>query len=315
MMRGIRLVVTVAGMLTVLTGPGSAGVLFSYNGFGNSSGLAMVGSAATVATADGTVLRLAAAVGMQAGAAYSATPVALGNNATFSTQFQFRFTNPGGWDPADGITFVLGTSTTGLGGTGEGMGYSGVSGNSVAIEFDTYNNGNAVGNDDGNSSNHISIDTNGVLTNTAVISVYGNNSCGFPVTGYPPQNSYQVPGCMSNGDLWTANISYDGSHLTVTVSDPAEGSTFTALNNYPIDLASLLGQNTAFVGFTSGTGYGWENHDIVNWTFANTSTLTPSNPAAAPALSGWVMAALAAGLAASALLMLRRTAHRASSRI
>ena len=75
---------------------------------------------------------------------------------------------------------------------------------------------------------------------------------------------------MSNGDLWTANISYDGSNLTVIITDPAEASSFTAINNYAINLASLLGQNTAYVGFTSGTGGGWENHDIVNWTFANT---------------------------------------------
>jgi uncharacterized protein (TIGR03437 family) len=72
------------------------------------------------------------------------------------------------------------------------------------------------------------------------------------------------------GDLWTANISYNGSNLTVIVTDPAEASSFTAINNYPINLASLLGQNTAYVGFTAGTGGGWENHDIVNWTFANT---------------------------------------------
>ena len=72
-------------------------------------------------------------------------------------------------------------------------------------------------------------------------------------------------------DLWTVNINYDGSKLTVTLTDPAEGSSFTAINGYAINLASMLGQNTAYVGFTSGTGTGWENHDIVNWTFANTA--------------------------------------------
>ncbi|MGB7720566.1 MAG: BACON domain-containing carbohydrate-binding protein [Bryobacteraceae bacterium] len=246
----------------------ASGTQFTYNGFASTAGLTMVGNAATVSTSDGTVLRLTPATGNQSGAAYNTTPVTLGNNATFSTQFQFRFSNQGGTEPADGIVFVLGTSTKGLGGLGVGMGYQGVSGNSFGIEFDTYNNtGFGLGNDDGNSSNHVSIDTNGNLTNTDLTNVYGNQTCVF-ATG---TNSNTAAGCMSNGDLWTVNISYNGSNLTVTLTDPAKGSSFTAINNYPINLASVLGQNTAYVGFTSGTGAGWENHDIVNWTFANTT--------------------------------------------
>jgi uncharacterized protein (TIGR03437 family) len=262
--------ITVGGQTFTVTQAAAAasGTQFTYNGFASTAGLTMVGNAATVSTSDGTVLRLTPATGNQSGAAYNTTPVTLGNNATFSSQFQFRFSNQGGTEPADGIVFVLGTSTKGLGGLGVGMGYQGVSGNSVGIEFDTYNNtGFGLGNDDGNSSNHVSIDTNGNLTNTGLTNVYGNQTCIF-ATG---SNSNTAAGCMSNGDLWTVNISYNGSNLTVTLTDPAKGSSFTAINNYPINLASLLGQNTAYAGFTSGTGAGWENHDIVNWTFANTT--------------------------------------------
>jgi uncharacterized protein (TIGR03437 family) len=256
------------GTFTIAGSAPASGTQFTYNGFASTAGLTMVGNAATVSTSDGTVLRLTPATGNQSGAAYNTTPVTLGNNATFSTQFQFRFSNQGGTEPADGIVFVLGTSTKGLGGLGVGMGYQGVSGNSFGIEFDTYNNtGFGLGNDDGNSSNHVSIDTNGNLTNTGLTNVYGNQTCIF-ATG---SNSNTAAGCMSNGDLWTVNISYNGSNLTVTLTDPAKGSSFTAINNYPINLASLLGQNTAYAGFTSGTGAGWENHDIVNWTFANTT--------------------------------------------
>jgi len=265
--------ITVGGQTFTVTQAAAAttGTQFTYSGFASTAGLTMVGNAATASTSDGTVLRLTPATGGQSGAAYSTTPITLGNNATFSTQFQFRLTNPGGWDPADGIVFVLGTSTNGLGAGGVGMGYQGVSGNSVGIEFDTYNNAGAgLGDNDGNSSNHVAIDTNGVLTNTDLTNVYGNQSCGF-ASGNPAQNPNTVAGCMSNGDLWTANIGYDGSKLTVTLTDPAEGSSFTAINGYAINLASILGQSTAYVGLTSGTGAGWENHDIVNWTFANTT--------------------------------------------
>jgi Bacterial lectin len=85
--------------------------------------------------------------------------------------FQFRFTDPGGIDPADGITFVLAATSTGLGAGGGQIGYGGVP-NSVAIEFDTFNTGGG----DGNSSNHVGIDTNGVLTDTSLTNVYGKQT-------------------------------------------------------------------------------------------------------------------------------------------
>jgi len=290
-----------------------AAVLFSYSSFSSTVGLTLVGNSATKTTSDGAVMRLTPAAGSQAGAIYSTTAVPLGTNATFSTQFQFRFTNPGGVDPADGITFVIANSPGGLGASGNGMGYSGSSANSLAIEFDTYNNSIAAGGlgqfaAEPNSSNHVAIDIGGVLTNTAPSNVYGDASCGFP-TGDPAQNTYSVAGCMSNGDLWTVNISYNGSALTVTLSDPAEGTTFTALNAYAINIASILATNTAYVGFTASTGSGFENQDIVNWTFSNSSTIsgTPSGgTASAPALSVWGICGLALLLAASAAIMFRR---------
>ena len=202
---------------------------FAFNGFANTAGLTLVGNAATASTSDGTVLRLTPANKNQSGAAYSTTPVTLGNNATFSTQFQFRFSNAGGTKPADGITFVLGTSTNGLGASGVGLGYAGVSGNSVAIEFDTYDNTNPLlGYDDGSSSNHVAIDKNGNLAITANTDVYGKKICDFSTA-----NPNTAAGCMSNGDLWTVNINYDGTKLTVTLKDdPKEGSSFTAINGY-----------------------------------------------------------------------------------
>jgi hypothetical protein len=265
----IKLFLLVLGLCT----SSAYATLVTYNDFSTTAGLTLVGSAGTALTGDGTVLRVTPASGGQSGAAYSTSAITLGSSATFSTTFQFRFTNPGGWDPADGITFVLAASPTGLGGAGVGIGYAGVP-NSVAIEFDTYNNaGYGLGNNDGNSSNHVSVDTNGNLTDTAITNVYGNGSCGFN-PGTPTQNPYTSAGCMSNGDLWTVSIGYNGTNLVTSLFDPAEGSTFTAINNLPIDIGSILGTNQAYVGFTSGTGAGWENHDIIDWQFANTTQLS-----------------------------------------
>jgi hypothetical protein len=259
----MRLNPLLAGLVLVAgatSAPAWAGVVVNHPDFSSTAGLTLVNNAATASTGAGKVLRLVPGADGQSGAAYSTTPVALGQGGTFSTTFQFRFTGAGGINPADGITFVLARAPGGLGAPGGGLGYQGV-GNSVAVEFDTYNNGY----DDHNSSNHVALDTSGALNEVAFGNPYGVATCDFGV-------GYSATGCMANGDKWTATIGYDGSKLTATVRDgtaPAQ----TVIADFPINLSSLLGTNTAYVGFTGSTGAGYENEDILNWQFADTTQL------------------------------------------
>jgi len=261
-MRPTILAWLVAASCALPLGSASASTLVSYSDFSNTSGLTLVGSTSTPTTSDGTVLRVADANYGTSGAAYSTTPITLGTGATFSTTFQFRLTNAGGIDPADGLTFVLANSSTGLGGAGGGIGYAGVL-KSVAVEFDTYNNGGI----DGNSSNHVGIDVNGNLNSVILASPYGVSTCDFGSA-----TSHTRQGCMSNGDIWTAKVSYNGTLLNVYVQD-ANNSLEHIVTDYAIDIGNDLGSNLAYVGFTSATGSGFENHDVLNWQFANTTEL------------------------------------------
>ncbi len=41
----------------------------------------------------------------------------------------------------------------------------------------------------------------------------------------------------------------------------------TALASANVDLAAVLGSTSAFVGFTSGTGSAYGDHDVLSWEF------------------------------------------------
>jgi hypothetical protein len=94
----------------------------------------------------GNVLRLTSTATNQAGSAFTQTPVTLGPGGFFKTDFQFRISNPGGIGDADGVGadgiafFMQDYGNMALGTAGGGFGYGGIS-NSLAVEFDTYNNG------------------------------------------------------------------------------------------------------------------------------------------------------------------------------
>ena len=54
------------------------------------------------------------------------------------------------------------------------MGYGTVP-NSVAIEFNTFDNGPG----DGDSSNHVAVDTNGIISDLALSNLYNIQTCDF----------------------------------------------------------------------------------------------------------------------------------------
>src|SRR6185503_17813216 len=114
--------------------------------------------------------------------------------------------------------------------------------NSLAIEFDTHQNSQALDPD----ANHISIHSRGTASNSADESA----SMG--------QVSPLIN--LSDGGIHTVIIRYTAGSLRVFLDDLK-----TPLLKVSIDLGTLfnLDSGTAWVGFTSSTGGDFENHDLL----------------------------------------------------
>ncbi|WP_253852319.1 Ig-like domain-containing protein [Microcystis aeruginosa] len=169
-------------------------------------------------------------------------------NLLFSTNFKFSISESSGLgdedgEGADGIAFIISPTDT-IGSAGGGIGYEGLN-NTVVVELDTFNNGSQ----DQNNGNHIGINVNGSTTSL----VQAN-----------------IPTRFNNGEIWNVWIDYNGSSqlLEARVSQDSNRPT-QATVSATVNIAEILGQNEFFVGFTSATGAGLGNHDILSWTFIN----------------------------------------------
>lgn len=243
----ISRITTLSFALLIGGGSHAVAATITFPDFSSTSGLTFSGSATTTTTpADGPVLRLVPALQSQAGSAFSSATI---NASNFSTVFQFRLTNPGGCCDgygqfgADGLVFVVQNVSSSIGGGGGGLGYAGIS-PSVGVEFDTWFNGD-VGDV---NSNHVGIDTNGSVTSLTQLPVTPN---------------------FDNGDVWTAWIDYDGTALDVRVNNTGVRPVLPTLSAL-VDIPTLISSPTAYVGFTAGTGFAYENHDILAWEYSDT---------------------------------------------
>ena len=207
--------------------------------------LSLVGSARLA----GSSLRLTPSQNDLAGAAWvrEKQPVANG----FESNFQFQLTEPGGaGHGADGLAFVLqnsGPSALGAGGGGGGFALGADSGipQSIAIFFDTFQNADA-----GDlSNNFITICTAGTPKEMR----------------WPPQrlaSTKRLRVNLKDGKMHTARISYQPPVLAIYL-DNARVLAST------VDLSTVIGsEGEAWIGFTASTGAGYENHDILSWSFS-----------------------------------------------
>ena len=170
------------------------------------------------------------------------------STASFTASFDYKAT---GNFLADGMAFILQNSSAGtnaLGRDGSSLGYGALENTSggaaispsVAVEFNVYG-GNGAG---------TAFATNG------------------GVLGYTPTGDV----AFWNGDEIQAVISYNGTVLTETLTDLLNGATYTASET--IDIASVLGSNTAYVGFSAATGGAASTQVVSNFSFSNGGPVT-----------------------------------------
>ncbi len=221
---------------------GAAPSINFSNGFASVAGLTLNGSAVN---SDDSRLQLTTGAANQAGSAFWNTPV---NVQSFVTDFAFQLSGSG--SIADGITFTIQTNgPTALGSLGGGLGYGpdhpgGTAGilNSAAIKLDVYNNS-------GEGADSTGLYLNGVSPTVPAIDL---TSSGIR---------------LASGDVINAHLAYDGTYLYLSLRDPVAAKSFAT--RFAINLTQSLHSNTAYVGFTGGTGGLTASQKILTWTFSS----------------------------------------------
>lgn len=245
--------------------PLGAQTVIRYADFSSQAGLTLNDAAAS----GGTIL-LASSQRDRRGSFFTTTQ---SDVSDFSAVFQFRISSPGGISDgiaagADGLTFVIQrVGATAIGSFGSGIGYEGIA-NSLAVEFDTYRNNSPVNDPD---SNHIGIDTGGSMSSLV---------------------SASVEAAFDNGGIWTVWVDYNGTTMEVRASQDGFRPA-TATLAYNVNLPSVLGGSTAFIGFTAATASAYGNHEVLNFAFSDTFE---TNGLAVPEPSTYALIALGLGM-------------------
>ena len=224
---------------------GTAPTINFSNGFASVAGLTLNGSAVN---SDDSRLQLTTGGANQAGSFFWNIPV---NIQSFETDFQFQLS--GNLPIADGITFtVQADAPTALGPTGGGLGYgpdhpSGAPGipKSMAVKFDVYNNAGE------------GTDSTGVYVNGASPTVPALDLTSSGIS-------------LSAGDVINGHVAYDGTMLYLTLTDVVTAKWFAT--RFPLNLPQTIGANTAYAGFTGGTGGLTSSQKILGWTLSSQPT-------------------------------------------
>ena len=209
-----------------------------YADFSDTSELNLVFDAAAPAGTD-NALHLTPLVNNQRGGAWHTSKqlVSLG----FTMTFDFQTTGNG----SDGFAFVIqNDAVDAMGGGGGGLGYKNIP-NSLALEFDTFQNGSSDPN-----NNHVSVQTLGTAANSNDTA----NSVGYVTPSFD----------INDGNVHQVKVVYQPGTLDVFLDDFSSPAL-----SVPVDLSTTLSLDagTAWLGFTGVSGGTAQQQAILNWTY------------------------------------------------
>ena len=142
------------------------------------------------------------------------------------------------------MTFTIqGVGPTALGYSYQWLGYGGWDAitKSVAVKFDPYSNAGE------------GTDSTGLYTNGADPTVPAINLTGSGIL-------------LVSGDIFNVQLGYIGTILTVVITDTVTKA--SATQTYTVNIPSIVGGPTAYVGFTSGTGGLTAVQEILSWSYS-----------------------------------------------
>ena len=212
-----------------------------------------------------------------AGAAWTRTRFDVAD--PFAVSFDFRMSDPTGHldndgSGGDGIAFLIQNGAAGdtaLGRGAGGMGFLGIY-DSVAVMLDTYQNNAFYGDPNGN---YIGVNTrgtdfnvphhfctNGELTTdpslgTDLPNVHCTANPALGLTGL-------IPTLLDDGNVHNLALSYVPGSLGVSLDS---NLVLTVPVNFP-GILSLDNGNGAYLGFTAGTRFAYQNQDILDFSFS-----------------------------------------------
>jgi sugar lactone lactonase YvrE len=233
--------------------PSGASINFA-GGFTSAAGAVVLNGGAAI---QGTALQLTDGGTNESRSVFDSTPIGL---SSFQTEFDFQLSGKDTPAPdADGFAFVLqsnGPNALGSSGGGLGFGKPAIAQtgpfitNSVAIKFDLHSN-------DGEGASSTGLYINGAAPTTPSIDLLPNID-------------------LHSGHTFHVQLVYDGSILTLTITDQTTHATVT--QPFTVDIAGILGGPTGFAGFTGSTGAHTAVQNILDWQLTSTECCQPGEP-------------------------------------
>jgi Legume lectin domain len=228
---GLAAVVAILGIAATA----QSAVLANYPDFTDVSKLKLNGDAEQ----SGDVLRLTSADNDETGTAFTKKAV-LNKKKSFKTEFNFSMHDSTS-SAGDGMAFFIHSSGKGeIGDGGGGLGYGSI-GDSVAVEFDTFDNGGAD-----EDANEVAILANGQAGKSKAATIPG-----FTLYGGPRWAWITYKAKSRKMKVYVSETSTKPGSPTVQAT---------------VDLKKILNHGSKKrAGFTAATGGNNEFHDVLSW--------------------------------------------------